>query len=202
MGRALFVAGGAAALRERVAGAVEPVSHSRQGGAKAGRGGGQSGAAGRERPPRRGSSWSGRHGSGPCHAPAPRFCSRRLRMTPAARTGAPLHPAVISLPHRRPHPLPAPLLAPAGAPGGAGRLRPGATRQGTPRPPGRSTYRRPFHTRRASIRGTPRGLCGSHGSLTRHAKAVRSDRPLSSLPEGGSWNHRFHKEETPYGHTT
>jgi hypothetical protein len=39
----------------------------------------------------------------------------------------------------------------------------------------------PFRTRRSSTRGTPRGLFGSSGSITRHSKSVRSYRLILIL---------------------
>src|SRR5262249_34946720 len=39
----------------------------------------------------------------------------------------------------------------------------------------------PFSTRRSSTRGTPRGLLGRSGSITRHSKSVRSYRLMHML---------------------
>ena len=47
--------------------------------------------------------------------------------------------------------------------------------------PERSTQKMPFNTRRSSTRGTPLGLFGSKGSITRHSKSVRSYRLMPIL---------------------
>src|SRR5215207_10662010 len=44
----------------------------------------------------------------------------------------------------------------------------------------------PFSRRRSSTRGTPRGLLGSSGSITRHSKSVRSYRLMQMLSQGST----------------
>jgi hypothetical protein len=52
--------------------------------------------------------------------------------------------------------------------------------------PERSTQKMPFSTRRSSTRGTPRGLFGNSGSITRHSKSVRSYRLMPTLNQSCS----------------
>src|SRR5215468_1692378 len=59
-----------------------------------------------------------------------------------------------------------------------GPNRSGRSRQGAP---DRSTQKMPFSTRRSSTRGTPRGLLGRSGAITRHSKSVRSYRLMHML---------------------
>ena len=44
----------------------------------------------------------------------------------------------------------------------------------------------PFGTRQLSTRGTPLGLLGSSGSITRHSKSVRSYRLMWSLNQNSA----------------
>src|SRR5579872_3274406 len=56
----------------------------------------------------------------------------------------------------------------------------------------------PFNTRRSSTRGTPRGLLGSSGAITRHSNSVSSYRRMIKLLQFGSLNHIAALEGIPF----
>ena len=93
--------------------------------------------------------------------------------------------ALISLRYRLQYPRPVTCLAPAVDAVHTGRMRSVAGRDSAHGAPVRNRQNIPFTTRRSSTQGTPRTFVGSKGSITDHAKSVKSKRAIISLLSSG-----------------
>ena len=101
----------------------------------------------------------------------PPFCRRSLLVGANGSAVDHLDIAIVRRGDGVHHPIPHASLSPshkAIVAGGARAIALGRSRHGAP---DRSTQKMPFSTRRSSTRGTPLGLFGSSGSITRHCSA-------------------------------